>query len=302
MMMRRHGSMLGLVIIASALATRAQADDQTAEQAKQAELAKQLANPVAALISVPVQYNYDRYGGANDGAAVNSVVFQPVIPFSLDEHWNLITRTIIPLMDQRHFPVDALNQSGLGDITASQFLSPKSSTAGGWNWGAGPIELLPTATDRVLGTGKWGLGPTAVVLKQSGPWTIGYLGSHIWSVGGGAHRDNIDVTSMEPFVAYTTSMYTTVAVYTETTYDWQAGQWTVPVIVEAGQLFQIGPQILQLAVDGKYWAESPDGGPKGWGVRVQLTFLFPKSGREKRRSGLGPAAATPRPEKELRAL
>lgn len=271
MMMRRHGSLPGLAIMASALAMPAQAQqDQTAE------LAKELANPVAALISVPVQYNHDEYGGANDGAVVNTVVFQPVIPFSLNEDWNLITRTIIPLIDQQHFPDDALNKSGLGDITASQFFSPKSSTAGGWNWGAGPIELLPTASDKVLGTGKWGLGPTAVVLKQSGPWTIGYLGSHLWSVGGDAHRDSIDVTSMEPFVAYTTSMYTTVAVYTETTYDWRAGQWTVPVIVEAGQLFQIGPQILQLAVIGKYWAESPDGGPKGWGARVQLTFLFPK--------------------------
>jgi hypothetical protein len=115
-----------------------------------------------------------------------------------------------------------------------------------------------------------------VLLKQTGPWTVGYLGSHIWSVGGDDKRRDVNVTSMQPFFSYTTKTHTTVGAYTEATYDWQAKQWSVPLIVQAGQLFKIGPQILQLAVAGKYWAESPDGGPEGWGLRVQLTFVFPK--------------------------
>jgi hypothetical protein len=155
--------MLFLALIASVLTTPARAQDDQA-----AELAKKLANPVANLISVPVQYNYDEYGGANDGASVSRLVFQPVVPFSLNEDWNLITRTLIPVIDQKGFPVDALNESGLGDITASQFFSPKSPTAGGWIWGLGPVFLLPTASDDALGTGKWGLGPTFVALKQTG--------------------------------------------------------------------------------------------------------------------------------------
>ena len=105
------------------------------EVAAAAELAKKLANPIASLTSVPLQYNYDNYGGANDGAVVSRLNVQPVIPFSLNDDWNLITRTIVPLVDQRDFPAATSNESGLGDITASFFFSPKAPTAGGWIWG-----------------------------------------------------------------------------------------------------------------------------------------------------------------------
>jgi hypothetical protein len=260
-----------LFLTATALATPALAQDDQA-----AELAKKLANPVASLISVPLQYNYDKYGGANEGAAVSRLNVQPVIPFSLNEDWNLITRTIIPLVDQQDFPVAAINESGLGDTTASLFLSPKEPTAGGLIWGVGPVFLLPTATKDVLGAEKWGIGPTGVVLKQSGPWTMGLLANHIWSVAGDADRTDVNATFLQPFVSYTTKTQTTIGASTEATYDWKGDQWSVPLIVQVAQLFKLGPQILQLAVAGKYWAKSPDGGPEGWGLRVQLTFLFPK--------------------------
>jgi hypothetical protein len=136
--------------------------------------------------------------------------------------------------------------------------------------------LLPTATENVLGTEKWGIGPTAVALKQTGPWTIGFLGNHIWSVAGDDDRADVNATFLQPFVSYVTQTKTTFGLTTESTYDWESDQWSVPVIVQVAQLFKIGPQILQLAVAGKYWAVSPDDGPEGWGYRVQLTFLFPK--------------------------
>ena len=260
---------LAALIAGCALPAYAQ-DDQAAE------LAKKLANPIASLISVPLQYNYDEYGGANDGASVSRLNIQPVIPFSLSEDWNLITRTIVPLVDQDDFPLHAMNESGLGDITASQFFSPKAPSARGWLWGAGPVELLPTATDEALGGEKWGFGPTAVVLKQTGPVTIGFLGNHIWSVAGEDDRADINATFLQPFVSFITKTKTTIGVNTESTYDWEAEQWSVPVIASVAQLFKVGPQIMQLSLAGKYWAESPDNGPEDWGFRAQLTFLFPK--------------------------
>ncbi len=270
-MTRRSRWIFSAITSALVLAAPAWAQDEQA-----AELAKKLSNPVASLISVPLQYNHDRYGGTNDGATSDRLVIQPVIPFSLNDQWNVITRTLIPLVNQRDFPAPALNESGLSDITASFFFSPKAPTAGGWIWGAGPVLLLPTATQDVLGTEKWGLGPTGVVLKQTGPWTVGMLAGHVWSVAGNDSRDDVSSTTLQPFFSYTTSSHTTMGAYTESAYDWKGEQWTVPLIFQVGQLFKVGPQILQAAVAAKYWAKAPDNGPDGWGLRLQLTFLFPK--------------------------
>ena len=269
--MRPHGWMFLLAMSGLAAAAPAWAQDDAA-----AELAKKLANPIASLVSVPLQYNYDEYGGVYDGASVSVLNVQPVIPFSMSEDWNLITRTIVPIMDQQDFPLSGMNESGLGDISASQFFSPKAPTAGGWIWGAGPVELLPTATDDGLGGEQWGIGPTAVALKQTGPWTVGFLTNHIWSVAGDGDRDDVNATYLQPFVSYVTTTKTTIGLNTEATYDWESEQWSVPVIGQVAQLFKLGPQILQLAVAAKYWADSPDNGPEDWGLRVQLTFLFPK--------------------------
>ena len=269
--MRHYRWMFLLAISGLVVAAPAGAQDDEA-----AELAKKLANPIASLVSVPLQYNYDQYGGVNDGASASVLNVQPVIPFSMSEDWNLITRTIVPLKDQQDFPQSGMNESGLGDIVASQFFSPKAPTAGGWIWGAGPVELLPTATDDGLGGEQWGIGPTAVALKQTGPWTVGFLTNHIWSVAGDDDRDDVNATFLQPFVSYVTPTKTTIGLNTEATYDWESEQWSVPVVGQVAQLFKIGPQILQLAVAAKYWADSPDNGPEDWGLRVQLTFLFPK--------------------------
>jgi hypothetical protein len=242
-----------------------------------AELAKAAQNPIAALISLPVQVNYDdRYGAQNDGKKWVTYV-QPVIPFSINNDWSLISRTIVPLINQKDIaPAGAMDKSGVGDVTQSFFFSPKKSTADGWIWGAGPVVLLPTASDKLLGGEKWGLGPTAVVLRQRDGWTYGALTNHIWSVAGESRRDDISVTFLEPFLSYTTKTYTTFGVNTESTYDWKTGHWSVPVNFAVTQMMRVGTQALTLSAGARYWADSPPGGAEGWGFRFALTLLFPR--------------------------
>ena len=145
----------------------------------------------------------------------------------------------------------------------SLFFSPKAPTAGGLIWGVGPVLLLPTATDDLLGGEKWGLGPTGVVLTQRGPWTYGALANHIWSVAGNSDRADISATFLQPFLTYTTKTATTFGLNTESTYDWKSNRWTVPINVSVGQVLKLGDQLVQVGVGARYWAQSPASGPEG---------------------------------------
>ncbi len=238
-------------------------------------IAQQLANPVASLISVPIQANYDQDIGPNEEGSIWRINIQPVIPFSLNEEWNLISRTILPIVNQNDIPEQGMGESGLGDTVQSLFFSPKNPTESGWIMGAGPVLLLPTGTDDALSGEKWGLGPTAVALKQKGPWTVGGLFNHIWSVAGDDDEADVNATFLQPFVSYITPTKTTLSVNMESTYDWQSEQWSVPVNLVAQQLLRAGNQLYQVGVGARYWLDSPDNGPEGWGYRIQLTLLFP---------------------------
>jgi hypothetical protein len=241
------------------------------------ELAKETQNPVAALISLPLQLNYDDKIGPDRQGERWLLNVQPVIPFSIGEDWNLISRTIVPLVSQKDVVPGAGSDTGIGDINQSFFFSPKQPSAGGWIWGAGPVLLLPTGSDSRLTADKWGLGPTAVVLRQANGWTYGVLANHIWSVAGNDARNDLSVTFLEPFLSYTTKTFTTFGVNTESTYDWKAQEWSVPVNVVVQQLIKVGGQPIALQAGVRYWVDSPSGGgPEGWGFRLAVTFLFPK--------------------------
>jgi hypothetical protein len=251
----------------SVISTPSRADDAQ-------ELAKKLSNPVSSLISVPFQYNYDHRIGRDDEGHKHQVNFQPVIPISLNSDWTLISRTIVPIIDQDDIAPLAGSQFGLGDVTQSFFFSPKQPT-NGITWGLGPVLLLPTGTDELLSTEKWGAGPTAVVLTQQSGWTVGVLANHIWSYAGDDARAEVDSTFLQPFISYTTPDAWTFGLNTESTYDWTAREWSVPINLTATKLTKIGDQPVSLGGGIRYWADSPDTGPEGWGARAIVTFLFP---------------------------
>lgn len=260
----------------SVLAAASLAAAPVGAQPSSEELAKKLSNPVAALISVPIQINYDDEIGKAELGKKWTTNVQPVIPIEIDTHWNVISRTIVPLVSQTDIFAGSGRQTGLGDVVQSLFFSPKAPTAGGWIWGAGPVFLLPTGTDDLLSGGKWGAGPTAVVLRQKDGWTFGALGNHIWSFAGDSARSPISATFVQPFVSFTTKTATTYGLNTESTYDWKSSRWTVPLNASVSQVLRVGDQLISVAGGLRYWAQAPDSAPSGWGARVVVTLLFPK--------------------------
>ncbi len=239
-------------------------------------LARQLSNPVASLISVPFQSNWDRRIGPDGAGRRYTMNLQPVVPFDLGPDWNVITRVIVPVVSQQDVFPGAGSQSGLGDTVASVFLSPKRPTAGGWIWGAGPVFLLPTGSDDLLSTKKWGLGPTAVALRQDGPWTYGVLGNHIWSVAGSSGRPDVNATFVQPFLSYTTPTAWTFVLQAEATRDWERGDQSVPVGAFVGKLLRIGVLPVQIIGGPRYYASHFENGPRGWGARLSVVVLLPR--------------------------
>jgi hypothetical protein len=244
--------------------------------AEAAELAKKLTNPVASLISVPFQSNFDFNMGPGDDGWKYQLNLQPVIPISLGPDWNVISRTILPIIYQDDAIIAGESQAGLGDITQSFFLSPSAPSFGFLIWGVGPVFLVPTATDDLLGTEKFGIGPTAVALTQSGGWTIGILANHVWSVAGNSDRADVSSTFLQPFISYTTKDAVSFTLNTESTYDWESEQWSVPINAQVTKICRFGKLPVSLGGGVRYWAESPRDGPEDVGFRLLATFLLPK--------------------------
>ena len=256
----------GLLVAASA----AGAEGATSN----ADLAQELTNPLAKLITIPIQMNFDNdIGPGDDGSKVTTNI-QPVIPFEFNEDWNLITRSIVPIVGQDDIFPGSGSQFGLGDSTLTLFMSPKQSASGGVLWGIGPVFLLPTATDDKLGTKKWGIGPSAVVVVKEGPWTYGMLGNHIWSFAGDKDREDISNSFLQPFVSYTWPNAWIVSLQSESSYNWKSKEWSVPVNFTVGKLVKFGDLPVSLGVGVGYWFESPDNGPEGLRFRLLANIVL----------------------------
>lgn len=266
------------IVMAGMLTTPNAFAEQSAE-----EVAKKLANPVANMISLPFQFNYDGDIGVNDKGDKYFVNIQPVIPISINDDWNVISRTILPIVTQSDIAADPFSssgytgtQTGIGSITQSLFFSPKEPTESGWILGAGPVILIPTASDDLLGGDQWGVGPTVVALRQQGHWTTGFLGNHIWSVAeDDGPNEKISTSFLQPFFAYGDKGIT-YSLNTESTYNWETEEWAIPINAFVTKVTKWGDQVVSYGGGLRYWADSPDAGPEGWGARFILTFVFPK--------------------------
>ena len=237
------------------------------------ELAKAAQNPIANMISLPLQNNTNTGIGPDDETQ-NILNIQPVIPVSLTDDWLMITRTILPVISQPDILTHDGRVRGLGDTTFSAFFSPKKSSI---TWGVGPVLLLPTATDDTLGADKWGAGPSAIFLAMPGNWVIGSMFSNIWSVGGAGDND-INLFTCQYFINYNlpNGWYLTSAPIN--TANWEAdsdNRWTIPIGGGVGKIFRIGKLPINGQISAYKNIESPENGAD-WQFRVQLQFMFPK--------------------------
>ena len=235
------------------------------------ELAKQTQNPVASLISVPLQGNWD-FGVGDREAVATLLNVQPVMPFGISTSTNLILRVIMPLTSQPG--PESVRINGLGDIVATAFFSPAQS--GRIIWGAGPVVLLPAATNNALGSEKFGVGPSVVALAQPGKWTVGALFNQIWSVSGANDRDDVTSTFLQPFANYNLGGGLSVGVSAEASGNWEADEtWTAPLLFNVSKVALLGKRPVSFTVGAGPTIASPDGGAS-WRFRLAATFLFPR--------------------------
>jgi hypothetical protein len=225
---------------------------------------------------VPFQMNYDTNMGEDNDGDQYYMNFQPVIPITLNEDWNVISRTIVPLIHQEDIFPGTGASSGVGNILQSLFFSPQRPTKWGITWGVGPAIQMPTASTERFGPDQWALGPTLVALKQTGPWTIGMLTNQLWSVSGNHDEPNSSATFLQPFLSYTTKTAWTYQLNSESTYNYKSDRWSVPLNFTIQHVTHIGGQLINIGAGARYWAMSPRGGAEDWGARLIFTLLFPK--------------------------
>ena len=242
------------------------------------ELAKLAQNPVGNLISVPFQNNTNLNFGPEKGTQ-NILNIQPVIPIEVDKDWNIITRTILPVIWMPALSPEVGSKNGIGDIQFSTLLSPASP--GQWIWGAGPIFQLPTDSSAELGNKNWGLGPEFVVLhlEHGDPWVYGAIVNNIWSLTSNKQGGSYSNGLIQPFINYNVpdgdGLYITSSPIW--TVDWNASgqRWTVPLGGGVGKIFHLGKLPVNAQISAYYNAVKPDFGAN-WQIRAQLQLMFPK--------------------------
>jgi hypothetical protein len=242
------------------------------EKASVSDLAAKLTNPVADLISVPFQYNYDANIGLDKKGTVNSLVVQPVIPVKLNSNWNYIVRPVVTF--EQVNSVNGFSGTGTGPVLLETFFSP--SNTGDFIWGVGPIVSTPSLSGNNYGTAQTGVGVSAVALVMKKPWTAGLLTYNTWNAGGNPNYGTANNLFYQPFVSYVTPDAWTFTVNTQSTFNWDTRRAENPINADVSKIVKFGDTPVSLSAGARYYASSVPGGPSGWGARVSMTFLFPK--------------------------
>lgn len=251
-------------------------EEQTTSEEDAEALAKAAQNPIANLISLPFQNNTTFGAGPSGDGTPNVLNIQPVVPVPLSEDLLLVTRTIVPVINQ---PASATGQGsafGLGDINPQFYFVPISK--GRITWGVGPTFVLPTATDDVLGQGKWSAGPAAVVVVTTERMVFGAVGNNIWSFASASDRESVNQLLVQPFVNYNLDNGWYLVSAPIITSNWKAKgseQWTVPIGGGFGRVFAIGDQKVNASLQAYWNAVKPDAAGD-WTLRAQFQFLFPR--------------------------
>jgi hypothetical protein len=270
--------MMILVLLGAAVGQQStpKASEPTAEEQDQSSsLEKAVQNPVASLISVPLQNNSNFDVGPYN--RIQDVLnIQPVIPVNLTPNWMLIMRIIQPLVWQPYSNQNTGGEYGLGDMVPTFFFSPRKP--GKIIWGVGPALTIPTATNTILGQGKLSLGPSVVALAQPGHWTIGALTNNVWSVAGSDHRPSVNQMLLQYFISYQLKKGWYVTTSPILNANWKATSgniWTVPFGGGVGRVMKLGFQPVNITAQFYGNAVHP-AGASPWGMRLQIAFLFPK--------------------------
>ncbi|QSW91199.1 hypothetical protein J0383_10435 [Flavobacterium endoglycinae] len=251
----------------------AYAQDEAKPSASAQELADKLANPVASLISLPLQNNLN-YGIGPYNGVKYTINVQPVIPFKLTDNLNLITRYVIPVIDQRNITGLNTHEFGLSDATVTAFFAPKSKKL---IYGIGPAFLVPTATEKLLGTEKFGVGPSALIMHQSKGLSVGFIANQIWSVAGNEDRADFNQFYTQIFLSHSYKSGASLGLNAEITQNWEGKTTLISLNPSIGGITKLGNQVVQFSVQPLIPVAGPQSIKPDWGLRAIVAFVFPES-------------------------
>ena len=274
--MKNRGAIAAVVFVLAIAMTSVPAMAQSdGADSRDEALQRASQNPVADMISIPLQNNFNFNVGPQDKMQYVGNI-QPVVPFHATESWNVITRTIIPFVYQPELAPGVGDVFGLSDIQFTAFLSP--AKPGEFIWGVGPILQMPSGTDDSISQGKWAAGPSAVVLRMEGHWVYGALANYISSFAGQSDRGAVSQWLIQPFVNYNMPdgwYLVSAPIITANMMADSSQRWTVPLGGGAGRIIRVGQLPLNISLQGFYNVATPDAGPD-WSIRFSVQILLPK--------------------------